>query len=54
MEREEQYLKKLAEQGWGLVKYSSLNFYTFKKIPPQTLNYKIDYRVFKNRVTYND
>jgi hypothetical protein len=54
MEKEEQYLKQLAEQGWGLVKYSSLNIYTFEKITPQTLNYKIDYRDFKNKAAYSE
>ncbi|MGM0219036.1 DUF2812 domain-containing protein [Enterococcus sp. AZ126] len=52
LKKEEQYLKKMAEQGWGLVKYSSWNVYTFEKITPKTLNYRIDYQIFKKKADY--
>lgn len=54
MKKEEQYLKEMAEQGWGLVKYSSNNVYTFEKINPKSLSYRIDYHMFKKKGDYTD
>jgi len=53
MEKEEQYLKSMSENGWGLVSYNSFNFYTFEKIDQQSLNYRIDYQLFKNKADFN-
>ncbi|MEI5993124.1 DUF2812 domain-containing protein [Candidatus Enterococcus mansonii] len=49
---EESYLEEMARKGWGLVKYSSLCVYTFEKITPKTLNYRIDYQTFKKKSDY--
>lgn len=52
MKKEEQYLKEMAAQGWGLVKYSAWNIYTFERMTPETRNYKIDYRTFPTKADY--
>ncbi|ALS02390.1 hypothetical protein ATZ33_13635 [Enterococcus silesiacus] len=52
IKKEEQYLKEMAEQGWALVKYSIWGIYTFEKIAPKTLNYRIDYQTFKKKADY--
>lgn len=54
MKKEEQYLKEMAEKGWGLVKYSAYNLYTFEKIHPESLSYRIDYQMFKKKGDYTD
>ncbi|MFS7398401.1 DUF2812 domain-containing protein [Carnobacterium maltaromaticum] len=54
MKKEEQYLKEMAEKGWGLVKYSAYNRYTFEKIQPESLSYRIDYQMFKKKGDYTD
>ncbi|CCO09627.2 DUF2812 domain-containing protein [Carnobacterium maltaromaticum] len=54
MKKEEQYLKEMAEKGWGLVKYSAYNRYTFEKIHPESLSYRIDYQMFKKKGDYID
>ncbi|MFS7004651.1 DUF2812 domain-containing protein [Carnobacterium maltaromaticum] len=54
MKKEEQYLKEMAEKGWGLVKYSAYNRYTFEKIHPESLSYRIDYQMFKKKGDYTD
>lgn len=54
MKKEEQYLKEMAEKGWGLVKYSAYNRYTFEKIHPESLSYRIDYHMFKKKGDYTD
>lgn len=48
MDKEESYLNAMAKQGYILKKFSSFGFYTFEKSSPKELNYKVDYRVFKN------
>jgi len=52
MTQEEQYLKGMAEQGWGLVNYTVSNVYTFETITPKAKKYKIDYRIFKKKNDY--
>lgn len=52
IKKEEQYLKEMAEQGWALVKYNVWGIYTFEKIAPKTLNYRIDYQTFKKKADY--
>lgn len=52
MKKEEQYLKGMAEQGWGLVKYSTWNMYTFEKMAPKDLNYRIDFQIFRKKADY--
>jgi len=48
MDKEEKYLNDMAKKGYLLEKYSSLGIYTFIKVEPKDLHYKIDYRMFKN------
>lgn len=52
VKKEEVFLKEMAEQGWGLSNYSYWNIYTFKKIPAEKLNYRIDYQTFKKKADY--
>ncbi|KAF1296207.1 hypothetical protein BAU15_10500 [Enterococcus sp. JM4C] len=52
IEKEEKYLERMAESGWGLVNYNSLGFYRFEKIVPEKRNYRIDYRLFANKKDY--
>ncbi|MGX7149797.1 DUF2812 domain-containing protein [Enterococcus ureasiticus] len=52
MKKEELYLHEMAEQGWGLIKYSTWGIYTFEKIIPKNLNYRIDYQIFKKKADY--
>jgi len=49
MDKEEQYLNRMAKNGCRLTKYSSLGVYTFVPAEPADLHYKIDYRVFKRK-----
>lgn len=54
MKKEEQYLNEMAAKGWGLVKYNMFSVYTFKKITPETRNYRIDYQTFKRNADFID
>ncbi len=49
MDEEEQYLNEMAKNGYLLKKYNPFGFYTFSSENPQTLTYKIDFRLFKNK-----
>lgn len=49
MDREEQYLREMAQKGYMLRKYSVFGVYTFEAAPPQTRNYRVDYRTFSSR-----
>lgn len=51
-EKEELFLNDMAEQGYYLEKYNSLGVYTFRPIEPQTLRYRIDYRVFSDNAQF--
>lgn len=53
-EKEEKYLSEMVSNGWKLERYSIFGIYTFKKNPPQQINYRIDYRTFKNRKKHSD
>ncbi len=53
-EKEEQYLNEMSLNGFALVKYNSLGVYTFKNIEPKAMNYKVDYRVFKNKMQFEE
>ena len=48
-EKEESWLEKMALQGWRLHNVSVWGGYTFDKMDPQPLTYKIDFRKFKNK-----
>lgn len=54
MKQEENYLNKMAEQGWAVVDYSLWHVYTFEKISPKPLNYRIDFQTFKKKKDYID
>ncbi|MDO0822618.1 DUF2812 domain-containing protein [Desulfosporosinus nitroreducens] len=43
---EEKFLREMAEKGYVLKKYSYFGFYHFEQAKPQTLNYRVDYRMF--------
>lgn len=47
-EKEEVWLNKLAKQGW-LLESASSGGYKFFEGPPQDVNYRIDFRTFKNK-----
>lgn len=51
---EEKYLDDMAAQGYILKKRSIFGFYHFESDKPQNLNYKIDYRIFKNRKEFDN
>jgi hypothetical protein len=53
-DEEEKYLNGMAAQGYILKKYSIFGFYHFENGKPQNLNYKIDYRTFKNKEEYDN
>lgn len=48
-EKEEEYLNSMAKRGFIFKKYSFLGFYHFFKGEKQSLNIRIDYRVFNNK-----
>jgi len=54
LNEEEDYLNKMANQGWLLNKRSIFGRYHFVKNNLQKLHYKIDYRVFKNKEEFNN
>ncbi|HIE6630502.1 DUF2812 domain-containing protein [Bacillus luti] len=43
LEKEEAFLRKMHQQGWGLQKYNVM--YTFKKTEPKDVIYKADFRL---------
>lgn len=49
---EEKWLNEQSKLGWKLVKKGIC--YTFRKNPQQELVYAVDYRIFKNKVDYQD
>lgn len=53
-EKEEQFLNKMAQEGYYLEKYNSLGVYTFRPAIPQNLCYRIDYRTFSNKAQFED
>lgn len=53
-DEEEKFLHDMAEQGHILKKYSIFGLYHFEDTEPQNLNYKIDYRKFKNRKEFDN
>jgi hypothetical protein len=54
MDKEEDYLRKMASQGWQFVRYSTWGFYTFQKAEPAMLNYRVDYRSFNNGQSFDE
>ncbi|QSX06272.1 DUF2812 domain-containing protein [Sedimentibacter sp. zth1] len=48
LEKEEQYLNEMANQGHILKKYSAFGVYHFSDGEKQDLKYRVDYRTFKN------
>jgi hypothetical protein len=48
--KEEQYLNEMARQGWRFVK--NFFFYHFKSAEPFDANYRVDFRLFKNKRQY--
>lgn len=53
-EKEEQFLNNMAQKGYYLEKYNSLGVYIFKRIEPQNLCYRIDYRTFSNNAQFEN
>lgn len=53
-EKEEQFLNNMAKKGYCLEKYNSLGVYTFKRVEPQNLCYRIDYRIFSNNAKFEN
>lgn len=53
-EGEEQFLNIMAQKGYGLEKFNSLGVYTFRRIEPQNLCYRIDYRTFPDRTQFEN
>lgn len=51
--KEEAWLNKMASQGWHLIKYNDIT-HEFAPGEPSTVNYRIDYRTFKNREAYEE
>lgn len=54
MDKEEQYLNKMAKNGYILKNYSSFGVYTFVKSEPKDLHYRIDYRVFNKKREFEE
>ena len=52
MDKEEKYLNDKAKNGFMLKNYSSFGVYTFMKAEPEDLNYRIDYRMFKSEMEF--
>lgn len=52
MGKEEEYLNEMAKNGFVLKKYSSVGVYTFMKEEPKELHYRVDYRVFKSKIEF--
>ncbi|KGK91492.1 hypothetical protein DP73_03550 [Desulfosporosinus sp. HMP52] len=46
IDEEEKFLREMAEKGYIFKKYSYFGFYHFEPAKPQTLNYRVDYRMF--------
>jgi hypothetical protein len=53
-EKEEHFLNDMAEKGYYLEKYNSLGVYTFRRIEPQKLSYRIDFRTFSNNAQFEN
>ncbi|ADU75284.1 uncharacterized protein DUF2812 [Acetivibrio thermocellus AD2] len=53
-DEEEKYLKDMAWQGYIFKKYSIFGFCHFESGKPQNLNYKIDYRIFKDKKEFDN
>lgn len=53
-EAEEIYLHEMAAKGQILRKYSMFGVYQFVKGEPMDLNYKVDYKSFKNQQEYDN
>lgn len=52
--KEEQWLSRMAQNGYAFNGVNSFNRYFFNKIEPNYYNYKIDYRMFRNADDYKD
>lgn len=52
VEKEEKYLEEMAENGYVMKNYNCVGIYTFDKTEPVNLNYRIDYRIFKNKTDF--
>ncbi|HPH98356.1 MAG TPA: DUF2812 domain-containing protein [Anaerolineaceae bacterium] len=53
-EKEEAWLEKMALEGWRLIGVSGWGSYTFEKMTPQPLTYKIDFRQFSDPKAKSD
>ncbi len=54
MDAEEQFLNTMARQGHIFKKYSAFGRYHFDDEQPQDINYRVDYRFFKNSTDLDD
>jgi|GEM_PF-2414682 len=54
IEAEERYLNSMARKGYLLKKYTIWGFYHFGQAPPQALNYRVDYRMFKSPAEHEE
>ena len=52
VEKEEQFLNEMAKNGLLFKKYNAFGVYTFVKGEPSDLRYKIDYRMFKRKIDF--
>ncbi|MGH4119182.1 DUF2812 domain-containing protein [Clostridium sp.] len=54
MDKEEEYLNGMAKSGFVLKKYGFFGVYTFDKEDSVDLNYRVDYRTFKNKRQFEE
>jgi hypothetical protein len=54
LDKEEKYLRDMAQKGYRFVKYSPWAVYTFKSAEPKPLNYRIDYRHFYFKAQFEE
>lgn len=51
-DEEEHWLTEMGKQGHFLKSYSCFGYYTFFESTPQSLNYKVDYKLFRKTKDY--
>jgi hypothetical protein len=54
LDKEEEYLRDMAEKGYRLGGYSYFGIYTFKSAEPKSLNYRVDYRYFSRKAQFEE
>ncbi|MDR2196731.1 MAG: DUF2812 domain-containing protein [Coriobacteriales bacterium] len=54
IDKEEAYLRAMAQKGQQLVRYTSYGVYIFRAAEPAPLNYRVDYRIFTGKEQFEE